>query len=108
MLDCRKPCWDLKYCPYGELVEQFPLLPPLKTFAIAQNEHLKNCLASGLCNGKDLTERQRKFFQESVSEFNLDDYPEEIPSEIDDWKCLIFGHICPVIYSAENVAEEQP
>lgn len=20
-----KPCWELKYCPYGPLVEQFPL-----------------------------------------------------------------------------------
>jgi hypothetical protein len=22
-----KPCWELKYCPYGPLVEQSPLLP---------------------------------------------------------------------------------
>jgi hypothetical protein len=22
----QKPCWTLKYCPYGPLVEQFPLL----------------------------------------------------------------------------------
>ncbi len=22
-----KPCWELKYCPYGPLVEDFPLLP---------------------------------------------------------------------------------
>jgi hypothetical protein len=21
-----KPCWELKYCPYGSLVEYFPLL----------------------------------------------------------------------------------
>ncbi len=20
-----KPCWELKYCPYGPLVEEFPL-----------------------------------------------------------------------------------
>jgi len=22
-----KPCWELKYCPYGPFVEEFPLLP---------------------------------------------------------------------------------
>ncbi len=22
-----KPCWELKYCPYGPLVEDFPLRP---------------------------------------------------------------------------------
>lgn len=25
-----KPCWDLKYCPYGPLVEQFPITNDLK------------------------------------------------------------------------------
>jgi len=23
-----KPCWELKYCPYGPLVEFFPLFGP--------------------------------------------------------------------------------
>jgi hypothetical protein len=27
-----KPCWELKYCPYGPLVEQFPLPPPLTNY----------------------------------------------------------------------------
>ena len=25
-----KPCWDLKYCPYGPLVEQFPMTNDIK------------------------------------------------------------------------------
>ncbi len=106
VLNRRKPCWDLKYCPYGELVEQFPLLPPSKNYAITHNEYLKKCLASGISNGKELDEKHRMFFKESISEFNPDDYPEENPPEIEDWTCEIFGHICPVVYSAENFAEE--
>jgi hypothetical protein len=26
MQTIQKPCWTLKYCPYGPLVEEFPLL----------------------------------------------------------------------------------
>jgi hypothetical protein len=26
-----KPCWELKYCPYGPLVEQSPLIPQLRS-----------------------------------------------------------------------------
>jgi hypothetical protein len=25
-----KPCWELRYCPYGPLVEAFPLLGPTR------------------------------------------------------------------------------
>ena len=41
-----KPCWELKYCPYGPFVEQSPLLPSLKSEAAEQNEYFKKCLAS--------------------------------------------------------------
>jgi hypothetical protein len=37
----------LKYCPYGPLVEQSPLLPVERSEAAAHNEYLKKCLASG-------------------------------------------------------------
>ena len=43
-----KPCWELKYCPYGPLVEQAPLLPTEKDDAIAHLEYIKQCLSSGL------------------------------------------------------------
>lgn len=43
-----KPCWELKYCPYGPLVEQSPLLPSLKDSSIEHNEYLKNCLATNM------------------------------------------------------------
>lgn len=52
-----KPCWELKYCPYGPFVEQSPLLPSSKANAIAHNEYIKGILDSGflgvakkLCN----------------------------------------------------------
>ena len=36
-----KPCWEFKYCPYGPLVEQFPLVPSTRQEAIEHNEFLK-------------------------------------------------------------------
>lgn len=39
-----KPCWELKYCPYGPFVEQSPLLPILRKDAIKQINYLKKCL----------------------------------------------------------------
>ncbi|HXO22654.1 MAG TPA: HNH endonuclease signature motif containing protein [Thermoanaerobaculia bacterium] len=42
-----KPCWELKYCPYGPFVEQSPILPGLRREAISHNDYLKRCLASG-------------------------------------------------------------
>ena len=106
----RKPCWDLKYCPYGALVEQFPLLPLTRDYAIKHKEYIKACLEKGLLgiepNVKPFTEKTRKIFEKEVKEFDLTAYPEEIPSEISEWSCEIFGHICPVVFSAEKVAEE--
>ena len=40
-----KPCWELKYCPYGPLVEDFPLLPPTRSEAIEHNDFLKEQLS---------------------------------------------------------------
>jgi hypothetical protein len=105
-----KPCWELKYCPYGVLVEQFPLLPQGRDGAIRHNEYIKSCLKKGMLgvepNVKPMTEKIRKFFEHSVAVFDPKKYPEEIPAEIYKWSCSIFGHICPVVFSAENVAEK--
>ena len=39
-----KPCWELKYCPYGPLVEDFPLLDLTREDAIEHNNFLKSQL----------------------------------------------------------------
>ncbi len=36
-----KPCWEIKYCPYGPFVEELPLM--LMTSAEAKNEDLDPC-----------------------------------------------------------------
>lgn len=61
-----KPCWELKYCPYGPFVEQSPLLPSLKNEAIEKNEYFKKCLKSNTMGDvlnlskKDIAERKKR------------------------------------------------
>jgi hypothetical protein len=43
-----KPCWELKYCPYGPLVEQLPLLPGDRSGAEEHNNYLRQCLETNM------------------------------------------------------------
>jgi hypothetical protein len=101
-----KPCWELKYCPYGPFVEQSPLLPPLREEAIAHNQYLENCLKTEkLADGRRLDLKRKKLFREMVNDFRPEDYPTEISKEISEMQCSIFGHICPVVFVAEGFTE---
>jgi hypothetical protein len=42
---------------------------------------------------------------QQVKDFNANDYPEVMPPVIDEMQCTIFGHICPVVFSAEGFTE---
>lgn len=101
-----KPCWELRYCPYGPLVEQSPLLPPIREEAIRHNEYLKECLGVGrLADGRPVDPPKRRAFQQSIRTFNPRDYPESIPPAIAEMQCTVFGHVCPVVFSAEGATE---
>jgi hypothetical protein len=101
-----KPCWEIKYCPYGPWVEESPLLPPTRKQAEEHHEYLKECLRTEvLRNGAPLDDNRRRSFQVMVDGFNPDDYPEEIPEEFVEMECNVFGHICPVVFVAESATE---
>lgn len=60
-----KPCWELKYCPYGPLVEQSPLLPSLKADAVEHRDHLARILKTGMIGDtRRLTEKDREQYEE--------------------------------------------
>jgi hypothetical protein len=60
-----KPCWELKYCPYGPLVEQSPLLPSTRAGAIEHNEYLKRVLETGQLGEVTPLDAERRAFLES-------------------------------------------
>lgn len=95
-----KPCWELKYCPYGPLVEQFPLLGVTRKDAIAHNEFLKEQLASKAYVGK-----KQRMFANQVAEFDPNDYPVAHDPQDVEKSCSVFGHICPVFFVNEPFTE---
>jgi hypothetical protein len=101
-----KPCWELKYCPYGPLVEDFPLLPQSLEDAQEHQAYLTHCLKiDRFPDGKRLTPKHRKMFQESINSFNSREYPEKFPRAIADAACRVFGHLCPVYFVGEPLTE---
>ncbi|MFM7335232.1 MAG: hypothetical protein ACKO1H_12630, partial [Tabrizicola sp.] len=64
-----KPCWELKYCPFGPLVEQSPLLPVLRQDAINHHEYIVECLASGkIGNLVELSPELRSSYKSMVED----------------------------------------
>lgn len=101
-----KPCWELQYCPYGPVVEDFPLFPPTRKESVEHDNYLKRCLETGKFeNGDELDPQRRKWFQEEVNNFDSQDYPENIPKTLLEASCKVFGHICPAFIVAEPLTE---
>jgi hypothetical protein len=96
-----KPCWELKYCPYGIIVEEFPALPITKEEGIEHHEYLKERLKKGLIDKK-----QKNSVRAMIKSFDPNDYPDELPPrEIMDCYCTQFAHMCPVYYVREPFSE---
>ena len=105
-----KPCWELKYCPYGPLVEDFPLPPLLFSENREHIEYLKQCLEhNAMGKGFDipLYENRRKFFQQEVDN-NCEDYCVNKLSKFEkEASCKEFGHLCPAFFVSECFTETQ-
>jgi hypothetical protein len=95
-----KPCWELNYCPYGPLVEDFPLLPPIRAEVEARNEFLREQIKKGVYD-----EKRKEFFELELAHYNPEQYPEELPEYLQFVSCLNFGHICPVFFVCEGFTE---
>jgi hypothetical protein len=67
-----KPCWELKYCPYGPLVEQSPVIPPVRSGMIKQNQYFRECLQTGLVGQvRTLTNDTRAEYEEWLEDEQL-------------------------------------
>lgn len=103
-----KPCWELKYCPYGPLVEEFPLLYLTRQDAIDTKKYYEECLKTGvLPNGAPLDEWRRQWFQHRVEEIDPTEYPVKHNKVEIEMSCQVFGHMCPVFFVSETITEKQ-
>ncbi|MGH9891902.1 MAG: HNH endonuclease [bacterium] len=88
------------------MVEDFPLLPPVRAEAKDHDEHLRAALRSGrLLDGRPLDAQRRKSFRQMVADYKDGDFPETIPKVLSDASGRVFGHVCPVFFVAEPLTE---
>jgi hypothetical protein len=67
-----KPCWELKYCPYGPLVEQSPILPPPRDSMAEQIQYFKHCLETQTVGSvTTLTPECRQQYKEWISDDHI-------------------------------------
>lgn len=103
-----KPCWELKYCPYGPLVEDFPLPPLTVADHKAHIEYLKQCLehdAMGDSFDIPLDDLRRELFRKNIEESDDADYVEQVSHFESEASCKEFGHLCPAYFVSEPFSE---
>ena len=98
-----KPCWELKYCPYGPLVENYPGAGGNMSLAEVRAGY-EEVLAS-LAAGKSKTEEA--IWADIGALHYLRPYLwEELEAyEPEDVSCKVFGHVCPVYFNQSGATE---
>lgn len=99
-----KPCWELKYCPYGPLVEHFPIPFGDRSISSVTRQYKKilRMFADGMFKAED----------EILSgidwlEYHWPDRWQFLDKyDTSELQCNVFGHVCPVFLTAETWATE--
>ncbi len=103
-----KPCWELKYCPYGPLVEDFPLPPLLLSEHREHLDYLRGCLEAGAMGPKHdipMDEERRKIFEEDIANSDESYCVEKLSRFEAEASCKEFGHLCPAYFVSEPFTE---
>ena len=104
-----KPCWELKYCPYGPLVEDFPLPPMLMRDYQEHISYLKTCLEKNAMgenfNLPLLDDERRASFQREIDKDISGDCVEKLSKFEREASCKEFGHLCPAYFVSEPFTE---
>lgn len=100
-----KPCWELKYCPYGYMVEWFPFPlanPNLEEIKKLYSECLVNFTSGKLKTEQDVLNEIDRLMYLTPSTY---EYLEQFdPKEL---SCEMFGHTCPVFITQSGATETQ-
>lgn len=98
-----KPCWELGYCPYGPLVEFFPI--PTAEYDLSEVQQYYDETLQDLMDGKATTSEQvwcaierLHYWEPSTWEF-LSQFNSK------DIECREWGHACPVFCAQSGATE---
>jgi hypothetical protein len=103
-----KPCWELKYCPYGPIVESYPLPDLTLQSSLNHQSYLRECLKTGnFGSGESLDETRRAYFEMMIAEFD----PTKCVEKNDELElfmsCKMSGHFCPVFSRLRKLQRQQ-
>jgi len=98
-----KPCWELKYCPYGPLVEFFPLPSDDRPLSDVRKCY-ESCIGA-VRSGSLKTVREIYTAIENVLALEPRRWKWINQYRTEELRCSVFGHICPVFFSAEPFTE---
>lgn len=96
----EKPCHCCGFCPYGQLVEEFPLGIEEEKYAIKHNKYVK------WSNPKGFPEDGTWVSCPKTDKGASPDINWASNKVKNPYSCEVFGHECPVYYHAEGCAEE--
>lgn len=103
-----KPCWELKFCPYGPLVEDYPLPPLLISEHREHNLYLQKCLDTGFMGYNyevPLDDERRKYIESRLADNDESDCVEKLSKFEKEASCSEFGHLCPAYFVSEPFTE---
>jgi hypothetical protein len=96
----EKPCHKCGFCPYGQLVEEFPIYEKAKVYARKHNLWVKWIeTPEGRYMGR--WEKCDKNDPEKTEDLNV-----AVELVDDPYSCQVFGHNCPIYYCGEMVTEK--
>lgn len=100
-----KPCWELKYCPYGFLVEYFPSIWDDEPVSLNEIKKIYKSWLAATLQGK--LKDEKEVFQAIVKLQHLDPRRWKWISQFrtEELMCSVYGHICPVFFMAERGTE---
>lgn len=100
-----KPCWELHYCPYGPLVEFFPLVHEEDPIPLAQVKRSYKSWVSAVKAGELKSEGEILQAIEKILCLEPKRWEWISQFKTSELSCSVFGHICPVFLSAEPFTE---
>lgn len=96
-----RPCHACGYCPYGQLVEEFPCHQEEADYAAKHNKYVKMNYENGKPNGWiDCKKNDPDPTTMPDVEYGIQHMRPK-----NKYSCKVFGHDCPVYYHAEPFAE---
>ena len=100
-----KPCWELKYCPYGGLVEFFPLVSESDPIPLKQIARSYKSWLSAAMEGRLKTKARVYEAIEKILCLEPERWAWISQYRTEELQCSVFGHICPVFFTAEPFTE---